>query len=433
MKKAIAIVVALVLCLSMVPMMAFAADGDYYVVAGDKGLCGDPGWQPGDKDNNGMTLDTATGLYTKVYTNVAVGTYQFKVVKNGTWDESWGKDGGSANYELVVKTACDVTITFNAETHEIKVSGAGLGDLPTKLEPKTVVVAGDAGLLNGENWNEKSTNNAMKNDGNNVWTLTVKGVPAGEYQFKFVLDNAWTDDFGASEEEGVAAYKGGNIKLTITETSDVTFKLDLSNYNHQTKQGATYAVTVTKAEEQKPEESKPEESKPEESKPEESKPEESKPEESKPEESKPEEKPAEKDTFTVYVKVPENWETPGVWAWDDEKGNATTEAWPGPRMTKAANGWWTAELPKWVTGMLINGHTNYGADQIWQTKDLKVTKTDADMYITVTVDEAGEAQVAIEYSSPKTGDSTMLVGAAVLMLLAASCAGILVANKKKFF
>ena len=211
-----------------------------YYVAGDSTLCGS-NWDAADAANK---MTCADGVYTKVYTNVAAGTYNIKVT-DGTWTNSWGDNG--QNYTFVVSSACDVTVTFNAGTQTVSVTGDSVTK-PTALEITTMhaVGNGSGSWLGGENWDV--TANVMKETSDNVYEITFENVPAGSaYEFKFAANGAWTHSWGSGGAEGEAVYNGQNIKLNLDKDSNVTLKLDLSGYDYSTKTGATYAVTVTDA------------------------------------------------------------------------------------------------------------------------------------------------------------------------------------------
>ena len=97
---------------------------EQYFVAGSAGLCGSE-WNPGDAANQ-MT-ETSEGVWTKSYTNVAAGTYEFKVTV-GNWSKDWGVAGTDAdgnpvvnNYVLELAEATDVTITFTPADGAISV------------------------------------------------------------------------------------------------------------------------------------------------------------------------------------------------------------------------------------------------------------------------------------------------------------------------
>ena len=91
MKKLISLLLAIAMLVCCIPVSAFAADEAYFV-AGTAELCGNA-WACNDEANK-MTLN-ADGLYEKVYVSVPAGTHEFKVT-DGTWDNSWGKDGDIA-------------------------------------------------------------------------------------------------------------------------------------------------------------------------------------------------------------------------------------------------------------------------------------------------------------------------------------------------
>ena len=90
-----------------------APAGTYYV-AGVAALCGSE-WVAADSANL-MTWNAESGLFEMIYQNVPVGTYQFKIT-DGTWINTWGKDG--QNYTFEVTAVCDVTITFNPNSKAV--------------------------------------------------------------------------------------------------------------------------------------------------------------------------------------------------------------------------------------------------------------------------------------------------------------------------
>ena len=58
--------------------------------------------------------------------------------------------------------------------------------------------------------------------------------------------------------------------------------------------------------------------------------------------------------ITVTVSIPSEWENPYIWAWDDTKGDVYAN-WPGAVMTLSGDKY-IAELPDWVTGVIINAN-----------------------------------------------------------------------------
>lgn len=481
MKRLIAILAVLALCLSVLPMAAFAADKTFYMA----GTLAPDGWNPGSEANKmtlvggvwtitnhvaagnyefkftsggwgqdeypaqgnlavtvesecdvTVTYDPATNKYTVTgdgipgpayylagdfngwnqagykmtksgniwkYTisNLAAGSYGFKVT-NGTWEESYP----GSNKTFDVATACDVTITFDETTKDIKVTGTGLAGA---LTISSVHVAGngvaDNAWVNGVSWGCDAAENKMTAE-NGIYTITYNGVPAGEYQFKFTINGGWAHSLGLANKivAGQATdlvYGADNIWLDVAATSNVTITLDLTGFDTVAMTGAVATVTVTAVEGGDQEEDKEEEKKPE----------------------------VEITEVTVYAQVPADWGTPKIWAWDDAGNGLSTVGWPGNLdMTQGENGWWSLKIPVSMTNVIV-----LNSDGTKQTVDLKVEKTKMDIWAAVgAADSNGKFSADLDYTIPKTGDETALVSAAIVMALAIGATALVLTNKKKF-
>ena len=100
-------------------------------VSGEYRVVGDADWLGAWDAANSVGLMTAgeNGVYEITFTNVAVGNYQFKITKDGSWDTNWGKNGpGGDNIELNVTVAGDVTVRFNASVSGISYKTAASDD-----------------------------------------------------------------------------------------------------------------------------------------------------------------------------------------------------------------------------------------------------------------------------------------------------------------
>lgn len=180
MKKLISVALALALVLSMA-VCAFAAGT--YIVAGSAGLCG-ANWDPADSSNT-MTQDG--DVYTITYTDVEVGTYEFKVT-DGSWSNSWGDNGG--NYKFAVTQKGDITITFNPATQEITVSGSGIGEATINVDYVIAVGAGAGNFLNNVNWEPNNQANLMTKIAPDVYYIAYENVAVGNYEYKFAGNGA---------------------------------------------------------------------------------------------------------------------------------------------------------------------------------------------------------------------------------------------------
>ena len=72
---------------------------------------------------------------------------------------------------------------------------------------------------------------------------------------------------------------------------------------------------------------------------------------------------AKDDRYSVYVHVPNEWNMPCVWAWNDD-GTNVYDAWPGGELEKDPenDGWYYCWLPIWANNVIINA--NEGTVQI---------------------------------------------------------------------
>ena len=241
MKKLIAIFVCLALLCAGV--MAVSAAGDTYVVAGSDGLCNGETWAA-TSDVNTMT-ENADGTYSLTVKNVQPGNYEFKIVKNGS---EWlgDPDNWSQNYSLTIKTACDVTITYNPTTGYAKATGTGV---TAAVAPAISVMSIRGEGLPTLNW-DNGIPMELVSDG--IYEYTFEDLTDANLFIKFAANGNWNDyNFGGaftnSGEATGAVWSGENIAISVSGTYDVIVRLDLRNLDYSTKQGATFTITFEKA------------------------------------------------------------------------------------------------------------------------------------------------------------------------------------------
>ena len=98
----------------------------------------------------------------------------------------------------------------------------------------------------------------------------------------------------------------------------------------------------------------------------------------------------------VVVKVPEDWETPNLWAWADDGTNAF-DAWPGEALDELAEGWYYTWVPDFVQNVIVNA--NQGTDGAVQTDGI-VVEAGKEVWITVAEDLATE----VSYEAQMRGE-----------------------------
>lgn len=224
-----------------------------FVVAGVSELCGELWIGDPESAPENIMDEQEDGTYIKVYNNVAVADkYQFKVVENRPDDvQIWRGDDNGNNVTFNVKSVCDVTITFDPATNKITVTGTGVEfSSVLNVESMRAVGNGYGNWLNGVVWDFTADENLMTEVSPKVYEITYTSVEKDDdYQVKFVANGSWTDSWGGvyqgSGIESEAVYNGDNLSFAVPyRLADVTLRLDLSNYDHTTKTGATFTVTV---------------------------------------------------------------------------------------------------------------------------------------------------------------------------------------------
>ena len=262
-KKALSLLLSMMLVVTslVVTVMSVSAAGDTYFVSGCEELTGYK-WATTEATcgDNVMTAN-GDGNYEKVFTNVAVGNgYQFKVVKNDGEEWIGIGDGYEQNFTFNVKTACDVTVTFNPTTKEINVTGDGI-DIPKDLviDHVTAVGNGFGEWLHAKDWKvDADVNNLTEtSEGSKVYQITYENLDVYEnYQFKFAANSSWADNWGLPVSGGAPlnewfdlTYNGQDMIIDTDEAGyddgyDIVLTLDLSNFSYATKQGARCKIDI---------------------------------------------------------------------------------------------------------------------------------------------------------------------------------------------
>lgn len=84
---------------------------------------------------------------------------------------------------------------------------------------RKVVIAGDIQAALGYNsWDPTSDKTKLNYDGNGSYSLTLKNVKPGDYQYKIAMGSWDPENYGANGKS-----YGDNIKISVPQTEDITF------------------------------------------------------------------------------------------------------------------------------------------------------------------------------------------------------------------
>ena len=185
-------------------------------------------WDPSDTSADMTPNGNGVGVssYEKDDIVLEKGTnYEFKIVKNHSWDEAYPKD----NFVITVEETAKyhLKIFFNTTTHEITYEIAKTGSAGPVEHTYSVI-----GTLVG-NW-DVDTEMTKGDDG--IFKAVFESVAKGNYEFKVRADKAWS-----------VSYPSSNYKLTVEEdnsTVTVTFNEEKKEVNATVAAGAAGTALV---------------------------------------------------------------------------------------------------------------------------------------------------------------------------------------------
>ncbi|MCL2650141.1 MAG: hypothetical protein FWD60_03820 [Candidatus Azobacteroides sp.] len=200
------------------------ADGDGNIQVSN--WCNNTNWSNNDPGN--IMVSAGGNVYTKTYSDVPAGKYEFKIFEYGTWasyadysafdgDAPVWTRGDGTNIVFALSETSDVTITYNQATGRITglTSSNGFG----------VFVAGDGkgnfcGNKSGAWWTDY---NLMKSSGG-VYEITFPNVLADTYDFK-IGTGKWAGDGKNMKEWGFSAYAGGANSIGRDNGGNMEFQI----------------------------------------------------------------------------------------------------------------------------------------------------------------------------------------------------------------
>ncbi len=222
MTKMIAIVLALMLCVSALSVVAFAAEGTEITIVPHESWEAVYVYTWGGVDMGGWPGTEITANADGKYVVTINGTIEGMVVGSGN-----GKPQSIDIKDLdLTKPAALITIGEaggdGKHAYTISYDGGQTEQEPeTPAIPDDVVytVAGTAGVCGADTeWAPEAEANKMTKGDDGIWTITFTGVPAGKHALK-VTDGSWNNSWGGNGENG-------NFEFELTEAADITVKFN---------------------------------------------------------------------------------------------------------------------------------------------------------------------------------------------------------------
>lgn len=137
--------------------------------------------------------------------------------KNNIWSYTvrLGDKAYNGSYKFIVDGNW---ITDPCNNSNLDKDGNSVLNVPA-YKGRKVVVAGTVQAAAGEaNWTPSSDRTRMNYDGNGNYSLTIKNMPQGDYEYKIAMGSWDPENYGAGGK-----FYGDNIKMSVPKTEDVTF------------------------------------------------------------------------------------------------------------------------------------------------------------------------------------------------------------------
>ena len=169
-----------------------AMAADTYVVAGSQAILGS-NWNGTDVNNQMTPQSDGTMKLRKSSLALAAGTYEYKIVKNGS---TWIPDGMGNNQKVYISEEglYDITFTFTPDdASTIKAEAVKTGSAHVDV---TCVVAGQPASLFGTEWDQFNTDNLLAEQSDGSFSKTYENVELTAsvgIQYKFIINGNWEE------------------------------------------------------------------------------------------------------------------------------------------------------------------------------------------------------------------------------------------------
>src|SRR6476659_4109972 len=203
-----------------------AADPTSVTIAGSlQSEIGCPGdWDPGCA-NSGLVYDSADDVWQGTFP-LPAGSYEYKAALNGSWDENYGLHAGSngANIPLDLPSDASVKFYYDNKTHWV-------------TDNRNSVIAVAPGSFQSElgcpgDWDPGCLRSWLQDpDGDGIYTFETTALPAGNYEAKVAINEAWDENYGQG-----GAPNGANISFSVPQACVEMF----FSYN-----SSTHVLTVS--------------------------------------------------------------------------------------------------------------------------------------------------------------------------------------------
>ena len=175
------------------------------------GCSGD--WQPECAATH-LGYDADDDVWQDMYAALVV-DWEYKAALNDTWDENYGANAapGGANIGLALGAGTDVKFYYDHKSHWVT------DDVNSTIATDACNYQSEPGCP--DDWQPWCLRSWMQDiDGDGVYTFGTDLLPAGDYEFKVALGEAWDTSFPGSNIAFTVASPGDPVAFTYDSATD---------------------------------------------------------------------------------------------------------------------------------------------------------------------------------------------------------------------
>ena len=176
-------------------------------------------WEPACAATH-LVYDAGDDVWQGSFT-LPAGGYEYKAALNDAWTENYGlqaqQDG--ANIPLAVPAPASVKFYYDHKSHWV-------------TDNRSSVIAVAPGSFQSElgcpgDWDPSCLRSWLQDpDGNGIYSFVTSALPAGSYETKVAINEAWDENYGQGGVPG-----GANIAFTVpVDNATVTFTYDATTH-----------------------------------------------------------------------------------------------------------------------------------------------------------------------------------------------------------